>query len=144
MIEEDTVRLLRECNAGIKMGVSSIDEVLPKIKDRDFRTTLEKSRREHGELGDDTHALLLEFGDEDKEPSSMAKAMAWVKTNVKMTLEEKDETAADLLTDGCNMGVKSLSRYLNQYQAADERSKGIAKRLIHLEEQLADDMRPFL
>ena len=28
MIEQDTIRLLRECDAGIKMGVSSIDEVL--------------------------------------------------------------------------------------------------------------------
>ena len=28
MIEQDTIKLLRECDAGIKMGVSSIDEVL--------------------------------------------------------------------------------------------------------------------
>lgn len=51
---------------------------------------------------------------------------------------------ADLITDGCNMGVKSLSRYLNQYKAADERSKDLAKRLIHMEEQLAVDVRPYL
>ena len=28
MIEKDTVRLLRECDAGVKMGVSSIDDVV--------------------------------------------------------------------------------------------------------------------
>ena len=28
MIEQDTIKLLRECDAGIKMGVGSIDEVL--------------------------------------------------------------------------------------------------------------------
>ena len=28
MISPDTIKLLRECDAGIKMGVSSIDEVL--------------------------------------------------------------------------------------------------------------------
>ena len=48
------------------------------------------------------------------------------------------------MTDGCNMGVKSLSRYLNQYAAADEVSKDITKRRIKLEEQLAVDMRQFL
>ena len=45
---------------------------------------------------------------------------------------------------GTKMGIKSLSRYLNQYKAADERSKDIAKRLIHLEAQLAADIRGFL
>ena len=48
------------------------------------------------------------------------------------------------MTDGCNMGVKSLSRYLNQYKAADEQSKNIAKRLIQLEEGLSVNMRSYL
>ena len=55
-----------------------------------------------------------------------------------------DSTIADLMTDGCNMGVKSLNKYLNQYEAADEVSKDIAKRLINLEEKLAVDIRQFL
>ena len=59
-------------------------------------------------------------------------------------MHDSDHTVADLMTDGCNMGVKSLSRYLNQYRAADEKSKDIAKRLIHLEDQLATDMRAYL
>ena len=28
MVEQDTIRLLRECDAGVKMGISSIDDVL--------------------------------------------------------------------------------------------------------------------
>lgn len=144
MIEEDTVRLLRECNAGIKMGVSSIDEVLPKVKDSRLRGMLEESRKQHGQLGDDTHALLNEYGDSGKDPNPMAKAMSWMKTNVMLSMDQKDDTVADLMTDGCNMGVKSLSRYLNQYKAADERSKDIAKRLIGLEQKLVDDMRGYL
>ena len=67
-----------------------------------------------------------------------------MKTGVKLAMDESDATVADLITDGCNMGVKSLSRYLNQYKAADERSKDLAKRLIHMEEQLAVDVRPYL
>lgn len=55
-----------------------------------------------------------------------------------------DQTIAELMTDGCNMGVKSLNQYLNQYQAADDRSKDLAKRLVTLEERLAVDIRRFL
>ena len=54
-----------------------------------------------------------------------------------------DAAIAEQMTDGCNMGVKSLSRYLNQYAAADEASKGIARRLIRAEEQLAVDLRGY-
>jgi hypothetical protein len=67
-----------------------------------------------------------------------------MKTSVKLAVHESDHTIADLMTDGCNMGVKSLNRYLNQYKAADEVSKDITKRLINLEEKLAIDIREFL
>ena len=144
MIEEDTIKLLRECNSGIKMGVSSIDDVLPKVHSSELRGSLEKCRSAHGKLGDETHAMQARYGDEGKEPNPVAKGMSWVKTNVMLAMEESDKTVADLITDGCNMGVKSLNRYLNQYEAAEERAKDIAKRLINLEEDLAQEMQPYL
>ena len=70
--------------------------------------------------------------------------MSWIKTNVKLAVNESDETVADLMVDGCDMGVKSLSKYLNKYKAADEDSKDAAKRLIKLEEQMAKDIRAYL
>ena len=88
--------------------------------------------------------LLEKYHDTGKNPNPMAQSMSWIKTNVKLAMEDTDATVADLMTDGCNMGVKSLSRYLNQYKAADEQSKNIAKRLIQLEEGLAVNMRPYL
>ena len=88
--------------------------------------------------------MLARYGDQGKEPNPMAKGMSWVKTNVMLTLEESDKTVDDLITDGCNMGVKSLNRYLNQYEAAEEQAKDIAKRLIGLEENLAHNMQTYL
>lgn len=74
----------------------------------------------------------------------MAKGMSWIKTNLMMSVNGSDNTIADLMTDGCNMGVKSLNKYLNKYKAADEYSKDIAKKLINLEHQMAVDMRQYL
>ena len=144
MIEEDTVKLLRECNSGIKMGISSLEEVLPKVRDSRLRGKLERSRRAHGELGDDTHALLNRYGDDGKDPHPMAEAMSWVKTESRLAVDPTDHAVADVITDGCNMGVKSLSRYLNQYAAADEQSKAITRKLIDLESQLSHDLRDHL
>lgn len=66
-----------------------------------------------------------------KEPNVMAQGMSWIKTNMRLAMNTSDETIAELMTDGCNMGVKSLSRYLNQYKAADDRAKAITKKLIN-------------
>jgi len=79
-----------------------------------------------------------------KEPNVMAQGMSWIKTNMRLAMNTSDETIAELMTDGCNMGVKSLSRYLNQYKAADDRAKAITKKLINLETDLCSDLRVYL
>jgi len=144
MIESDTTKLLRECDAGIKMGVASIDEVLDYVHDGTLRKYLADCKDEHDKLKKEIQNLLDQYHDDGKEPNAMAKSMSWMKTNAKLVMDESDETIADLMTDGCNMGVKSLNKYLNQYKAADEKTKDITKRLINLEEKLAVDIRCFL
>lgn len=144
MVEQDTIRLLRECDAGVKMGVSSIEDVLEKAQNDDLKRLLREYRTEHEKLEDEIRVLLEQYQDEGKDPAMMAKGMSWVKTNVKLTMENSDETIADLITDGCNMGIKSLTKYLNQYKAANETSKDLVKRLIKLEEELERDLRQYL
>ena len=144
MIEQDTIKLLRECDAGIKMGVSSIDDVLDRTQSTEFRNKLHTCKSEHEKLKTEVQSLLNRYHDDGKEPNPIAKSMSWMKTNMKLGMNESDSTIADLMTDGCNMGVKSLNKYLNQYEAADEVSKDITKRLINLEEQLTVDMRQYL
>lgn len=144
MHENDTLKLLRECDAGVKMGVSSINEVLPDVKSTAMRNYLSDCRNQHETLLSEIKTKLDEHCDKGKEPAPAAKGMSWIKTNVKMALDDSDKTVADLITDGCNMGVKSLHRYINQYKAADSESKGIANRLIKLEDDLAHQMRQYL
>ena len=144
MIEPDTVKLLRECDAGVKMGIASIDEVLDHVENRKLHHDLSACKKAHQELNSEIQHLLSNYQDEGKNPNPMAKGMSWMKTNVMLGMNESDQTIASLMTDGCNMGVKSLNQYLNQYQAADEVSKDITKRLINLEERLVLDIRSYL
>ena len=144
MIERDTICLLRECDAGVKMGITSIDDVLDHVESQDLHKKLDNCRQEHDTLQREIQELLGKYKDDGKNPNPIAKGMSWIKTNMKLGMEASDATIADLMTDGCNMGVKSLNKYLNQYKAADEVSKDIAKRLIHLEQTLTTDVRQYL
>lgn len=144
MIESDTIKLLRECDSGIKMGVASIDEVQGYVHDETFGKYLADCKNEHNKLKSEIQTLLDKYHDDGKNPNPMAISMSWMKTNTMLAMDQSDETIADLMTTGCNMGVKSLNKYLNQYKAADEKTKDITKRLINLEEKLVVDIRPFL
>ena len=144
MIEQDSIKLLRECDAGVKMGVSSIKDVLSYVRSTQMKEALQRCREEHEALEKEIEAELNTFSDDGKEPNPIAKSMSWLKTTVKLSLNESDHTIADLMIDGCNMGVKSLSKYLNQYKAAEEYAKDIAKKLIKIEADLAVFLRAYL
>lgn len=144
MENKDSIHLLKECDAGTKMGISSIEDVLGRIKDQKLHDILSESRSHHKKLEDDLQTLLNDYHSEEKEPGKMAKGMSWLKTNMKMTMDNSDSTIADLMTDGCNMGIKSLQKYLNQYPNANEKVKELCFRLIDIEEQLRDSMKNYL
>lgn len=140
----DTVKLLRECDAGTKMAVASFDEVLDKVKDVTMKKLMTESREHHEKLGDEIHSQLLQLGEDEKEPNPIAKGMSYIKTNMKMASDESDATIADLITDGCDMGIKSLHRYRNQYGAAESIANELCERLIDIEEKLRTDLQKYL
>lgn len=143
-ISDDTIKLLRECDAGIKMGIEAINEVLDNVTEYKLKEILKDSRDKHEELQDEALELLNEYHDEGKDPNPMAKSMSWMKTNMKMMMNDSDHTIADLMVDGCNMGVKSLYKYLNEYKTANDKAKRLAKDVIKEEEKLAESMREWL
>lgn len=143
-MNEDSIRLLRECEAGIKMGISALDDVMDDVKNEKLKKILMESKEKHLALEEETRQLLQKHNVEDKEPAVMAKWMSKVKSNVKLMTGDADANVADLITDGCDMGIKSLNRYLNQYPTADIEIKKFAGSIILEEEALERGLRPYL
>lgn len=144
MIHEDTIKLLKECDAGIKMGMESINEVIDYVKSKQLKDDLINCLNEHQQLIHDIDKLLDQYHEDGKEVNIMAKSMSWLKTNMMLIVNESDQTIADIMYDGCNMGVKSLHRYLNQYVAASEEVKNLCKKIIKSESELAINIRKYL
>ena len=144
MANEDTSKLLKETNAGIKMAVASIDDVLDKVKDEKLKDILIQSKQAHQTLGDETHKMILEINEKDKEPNPMAKAMSWLKTNTMMLVNNTDQEVASLMTKGCQMGIESLTKYLGKYEAAEEGAIQITKKLIRIEQNLENSLKSYL
>ncbi len=144
MYSEDTIKLLKECNAGVKMGVNAIDQVLDKVTDERLKEILINNKERHQALGSEAHKLLSRDNEDDKEPNPMASGMSWIKTNVMLSMDKNDATIADLITDGCHMGIKSLNRYLNQYTNVADCAVDLTNRIIKAEEDLAEEIKSYL
>lgn len=144
MATQDSIYLLRECDAGAKMAMASLDDVKDRTRNAEMQKILLESRQQHELIAEQIHKLLDSIGTGEKDPSPMARGMSAVKTGVKMGLDDSDQTVADLITDGCGMGIKSLHRYLNQYAAAETIARAVCRMLIAVEEQLVCDIKHFL
>lgn len=142
--KNDSVELLKECDSGTKMAISSLDEVLENVQDSNMKHLLIESKGHHEKLRDEIFDQLMRKNSEEKEPNPLAKSMSWLKTNMKIGMDSSDATVTDLITDGCDMGIKSLHKYLNQYKAADNDSKEFCRRLITIEEQLRQSLQLYL
>lgn len=136
MESNDTIKLLKECEAGTQMAVSAIEEIAPRVENEKFKELLAESREHHEKLRDEIHDFLEKEGFQDKEPSLMAQSMSYLKSNFKMQMKESDHTAADLIVEGCHMGIRSLHKYNNKYKNAEHRAKDVCNRLLDIEEEL--------
>ena len=143
-MNEDTINLLKECNSGIKMGIESIDNVMPYVKSDALRSVLNACKDKHAVLGDEARKALINADESTKNAHPVAQVMSDMKIRATVTLKKSDNTVADVMTDGCNMGIKSIYKYLNQYVSADDKSRSIANRLISAEQELRTDLRSYL
>lgn len=142
-MDANTIELLKECNKGSKMAVASISQVLPKIHSTDFCKLVEEYNKEHKEIERETSAMLKECGEEESEPGIMATAMSFITTEVK-TMADDDRKVAKILMDGCNMGIQSVSEYLNKYTEADKEVVKVARKLVKMEEHFMESVKEYL
>lgn len=144
MPNDDTIKLLKECNAGSKMAITSINEVKEKAQNKNLLSLLEHFLKEHQLIEEETHKALNAYQDTEKAPNPMAEAMAWAKINIKFLVDSTDQEIAELMIDGCHMGIKSVSRYINQYPTAKKEVKDLADKLVKLEQDFMNDLRVYL
>lgn len=143
-MNDDSILLLKECSSGICMARDAMNEILEEVKNKDLKEILKNSIKEHENLKEETNHFLANRQEEAEKPSLLAKGMAHLKSNMKLAADHSDATVADLITDGCNMGIKSLHRYLNQYQAASKEIKQLTMHIIDIEASLREQLCAYL
>ena len=136
-MEEQTGKLLKECSSGCKMAINSLNQVRDFVKDEKLHQLLDEYDKKHKALEEDISRLLEKHGEQEKDSHPAA-------TDVKLMLHDDSSQIAKLLMDGCNMGIQSIGKFLNEYEEASSESRSLAKKLLHMDEQLMKELKPFL
>ena len=92
------------------MGVASIDDVLGHVKSEKLKTCLDECKNEHDKLQTEVGELLVNYGDEGKNPNPMAKSMSWLKTNMMLAIDyqEEVEPTASLISELKERGYRLM------------------------------------
>lgn len=143
-MNENSINLLRECNSGCKNATDSMEQILPYIKEEKLKKLVEDYNKKHIKVGDECHKILNENGADEKDPDKVSKAMAWFGTEIKLAFNDSSAKIADMLVDGCNMGIKGLSRYYNRYRGADAEVRDLVFELINIEQDFMNELLAFL
>ncbi len=149
--KSDTIKLLRQCSSGIETGVQSIDDALKYAHSPDLKDLLNKYKAEHELLRDEVQEHMKECADGNPEElehhafsTVMAQTMSRIKVNAELTFNDADTKVAELMAEGCDMGSRTLTRYVNEYDKADKRSKNLAGNIIRIEDELSVRLRKFI
>lgn len=143
-MEEQTGKLLKECSSGCKMAINSLNQVRDFVKDEKLHQLLDEYDKKHKALEEDISRLLEKHGEKEKDPHPAAAAFCRITTDVKLMIHDDSSQIAKLLMDGCNMGIQSIGKFLNEYEEASSESRSLAKKLLHMDEQLMKELKPFL
>lgn len=144
MNRTDTVKLLQQASKGLHMAMFSFDDLIDHIHDPSLRKVLEESRNDHKRLLNENSNILKGYWQGDKDVSIMAKAMAHMSADMKLDMEDSDRVIANIITKGCDTGIRNLHKYINEYAAADLAAVDTAKKLINIEENLKDNLTMYL
>lgn len=144
MTDKNNDNLLKEIDTGLQMALYSFDHLLEHVQNPAMKKIITESRNEHLDIKNETEELIKQYNVTRETPGAIAKAMAWMETSYKTSIEESDRVVADILTKGCNMGIKNLFKYLHEFAGADATVSDIAKRLIELEEKLVKSLQLYL
>lgn len=143
-MKEHTIALLTECEAGLKMATSSMEQTLPKLTEPGFKSMFQDYYSRHAKLLEECRRQLKEQQECDDKYENNPPMMAKLMSDFKNARCDDREAVADFYTDGCNMGMKSVAKYLNKYMQASEESISLARKIIKLEQHFMEDLRAYL
>ena len=74
----------------------------------------------------------------------MAATMTKLHMNISLSISAKDSRLAELMINGCHMGIKTLYKDKHRYRGASSEAQTLADELIGIEEEMMGELYSYL
>ena len=144
-MDKDNINALDEINKGACMGMDAIHFILDKVKDEEFKKTLELEYNKYKDISNKIEKMYPEYNDTDKphETSTMNKAMTWNGIEMKTLMDDSNSKIAELLMQGTNMGIIEGRKILNN-KDLDKKVHEIVQEYVTMQEDSVEKIKTYL
>ena len=142
---QNELNILDEINKGASMGVSAIQDIKPKVKDRNFLDVLDTEEDKYHRISDRVTSLYKNFSEKNPHtPNGMEKAMASWGIEMKTMTDDTTSKLAELLVKGTNMGIIEGRRLLNHNPNADKEVHDLLNEFVTMQEDSVETLKKYL
>lgn len=135
--------LLCDVYRNAKMGAESILDLLPKVKDEEFKIELSAELERYDEIAAEAEKMLEKMGEEPEEEGAFSRMMAKMGIKMNTIMDGTTSHMAQMISEGCIMGTTDLQKRLNENLEYGEAEK-LARQLISFEEDTIKRMKSYL
>ncbi len=141
---EENKNALDELNKGCTMGIESINNLIDKVDNKDFKEILEKQLKLYDKTEDKIHEIYEKYCQKDPhEIGTLAKAMNSYMVNIKTMKDHTDSKIAELLLQGTNMGIIEGKRILNN-KKTDKEVTELLEEFVNYQEKIVEELKKYL
>lgn len=140
----ENIDLLEEIYQTTKMGLDATRLVMPKVEDECLRSDMNRQVKNYRDINKRARSMLRSEGYPEEEKGRLHKAV--VKSSIKMnTLTNKSPNhIAEMMIQGTNMGIITVTKKLNQLDYADAGAKELAEDYLAGEQENIETMKKYL
>lgn len=142
---EENINALNEINKGVCMGVDAINDIIPKVKNKQLVNLLEKQKKEYKVVGTMINKVYPKYNSEctAQKTSLMNKVMTWYGIEMRTMKDDSDSKLVELILQGTNMGIIEGRKILNNKNIDKDVIK-ITNSFISLQEKCLEDLKSYL
>jgi len=128
-----------------QMGVDSLNEILPMVKDGPFKEGLRAQLSEYQKIHDEAGKKLNRAGYDEKGINAMERIMTYLMIDVKMMVDSSESHVAKMLIQGSNRGIMDAQKRIHEYEGqADKEIIKLMKHVQEFEEKNVERLKQYL
>ncbi|MCI8587422.1 MAG: hypothetical protein HFJ49_02285 [Clostridia bacterium] len=146
MENNQEMNVLDEVNKGATMGMDAINYIMPKVKDGEFKNTLNVEYNKYKDISRRANNLYDNYTT-NKEPhktNAMNKMMTWYGVQMNTIEDKSNSKISELLMQGTNMGIIEGRRLLNHNQNIEKDIKLLLDDFVRMQEDSVEKLKTYL